>query len=226
MRFVWVTLALNFCLACTSHGQVVLEERFSYPDGGLPSAWWYEGNAAEIKDGHLFVDADTDSFRVSTIWLDKQLSGNVMIEFDVQVVSSSDTANNINCFLFYSDPEGKPLRESREQRRNATYNHYHKLNGYIFTQLANGNPSNGRFRFRDNPGFKLLEEQFGFECKKGKTYRVRIKKTDNRFQYWVNGEKLCDTKHEAGPVHEQGHFGFRTWHTALWWDNLVITQLK
>ena len=40
-------------------------------------------------------------------------------------------------------------------------------------------------------------------------------------------KKLMDkTDDEGNPAHEKGLFGFRTWHTALWWDNLVITQLN
>lgn len=219
-------LSVILSLILPDKGKVIVKESFSYPDGGLPSSWWSEGNAAEIKDGRLFVDADTEGYRVSTVWLDRQLSGNISIEFDFHVVSSSDTANNVNCFLLYSDKSGKPLRETKEQRADASYKRYHELNGYIFTYLANGQPDNGRLRFRDNPGFNLIEEKFGFECKTGKTYRARIIKRGNRLQYSVDGRKLMDkVDNEDNAPHKEGLFGFRTWHTALWWDNLVITQL-
>jgi hypothetical protein len=26
------------------------------------------------------------------------------------------------------------------------------------------------------------------------------------------------------PLYSKGYFGFRTWHTALWWDNLIISR--
>ncbi|MFC4871664.1 DUF1961 family protein [Negadavirga shengliensis] len=207
-------------------GTVVFRETFDYPDGPLPDDWWYEGNTARIKDGHLFVDADTSDQRMSTIWLDRELSGNIRIEFDVHVVSSSDTANNINCFFMYSDPEGKPLRETKDARVKGDYNSYHVLNGYIFTYLANGNPTNARIRFRDNPGFNLLAEGFGSECKAGKTYRIGIEKRNNRYLYWVDGMKILDkAAGEFYPTHSKGLFGFRTWHTSLWWDNVVIRQM-
>jgi hypothetical protein len=206
--------------------RILLNETFDYPDGTLPPGWWSEGCQAVIRNGRLFADADTASYRASSVWLDKMLSGDLQVEFDAHIVSSSDTANNINCFFLYSDPSGRPLRESKNQRENGAYTSYHKLNGYIFTYLASGNPATARTRFRDNPGFNLLAESFDYECYAGKTYRIKIIKRGNRFQYWVDGNKLLDkVDDEYNPLHNKGHFGFRTWHTALWWDNLVITQL-
>lgn len=224
MKSLLVPVSMTLFLIFSNEEQLLLKESFDYEDGKLPSAWWSEGNAAVIKDGRLFVDADIDSFRASTVWLDHNLSGNIRIEFDVHVVASSDTANNINCFFLYSDPSGKSLMKSKDERGNAAYNHYHKLNGYIFTYLANGSPARARFRFRNNPGFNLLAESFGFECKVGVTYHIKIIKTENRFQYWVNERKLCDEVVEQASLHNSGLFGFRTWHTSLWWDNLVIAQ--
>lgn len=204
---------------------ILYSETFSYPDGPLPSIWWCEGNTAVIKDGRLYVNADLDAYRASTVWLDKRFSGNIQIEFDVQIVSSGDTANNINCFFMYSDPEGNSLRETAEKRKDGVYNHYHKLNGYIFTFVGNKDPDNARVRFRDNPGFKLLKEDFGANCEAGKTYQIKIVKKDNRFQYWVNGVKRLDKVDDAfNHLHNEGLFGFRTWHTALWWDNLKIIR--
>jgi hypothetical protein len=72
----------------------------------------------------------------------------------------------------------------------------------------------------------LLEEKFGFECIRGETYRISIIKQGNRLQYWVDGKKLMDkVDNEYNPPHQKGLFGFRTWHTSLWWDNFVVTQL-
>jgi hypothetical protein len=33
------------------------------------------------------------------------------------------------------------------------------------------------------------------------------------------------TDKEYNPVLAKGLLGFRTWHTALWWDELMIKQL-
>lgn len=207
-------------------GKIILRESFNYPDGKLPASWWSEGCSASIKKNRLFVDADTASYRSSTIWLDLNLSGDVQIDFDVRIVSSSDTANNINCFFMYSHPDGNHLRNSFEDRISAEYKMYHNLNGYIFTAVANGDEQNARFRFRDNPGFNILAENFTGELKIGKRYHIRIMKISNRFQYWKDGIIIIDAIDDKfNPVCNSGLFGFRTWHTSLWWDNLVITRL-
>jgi predicted Ser/Thr protein kinase len=114
-----------------------------------------------------------------------------------------------------------------DERVDGKYKHYHGMKGYIFTHLAGGDETRARFRFRDNPGFNLIDEQNMYECKQGKTYHVKIIKTGNRFQYYVDGYLTIDKLDELyNPVHAEGLFAFRTWSTALWWDNLVIKQLK
>lgn len=209
--------------APSEFGKLIFKDSFNYPSGPLPSLYWSEGCPGMIKDGHLFVDADTAGYRQSTIWLDKELSGDLIIECDVHIISSAKSANNINFMFLCSDPKSGSLRESSNKRLNGAYEYYHKLNGYIFTYLADGNEDNARFRFRDNPGFNLIKEVKGFECKAGKTYHIKISKTGDRFQFWSNGFNAIDVLDNSfNPLHTKGYFGFRTWHTALWWDNLSI----
>lgn len=223
--FIFIIPVPLCCSSPRTNETIILNETFDYPDGKLPSDWWSEGNTAIIRDGRLFVDADeTGPYRASTIWYDCELSGNLTIEFDAQIVSSSVSVNNINNFLFYSHPSGKSLRETKNEREDAAYPKYHKLNGYIYTYVRSDNQ--GRFRFRDNPGFNLLIENFGFESETGKTYRIKIIRKDNKFQYWVDGIKILEKILDQNNfLYEKGKFGFRTFRTVLWWDNLVITQL-
>lgn len=192
-----------------------MNETFDYPDGKLPSHWWSEGNTAIIKDGRLFGDADeTGPYQASNIWYNRELSGNLTIELDSHVFSSSVPVNNINNFLFYSHPSGKSLRETKNEREDTAYPKYHKLNGYIYTYVCSY--SQGRFRFRDNPGFNLLIEYFGFESEIGKTYRIKIIRKDNKFQYWVDGIKILEKViYENNFLYEKSKFGFRNFSTAL-----------
>jgi hypothetical protein len=224
--FAWLVVALLFSGFTFGQENVVYQETFDYPDGVLPMNWWSEGVPAVIRNGRLFVDADSIEPRVSTVWLNKEFSGNIIVTFDVLVVSSADTSNNINLFLLYSDPSGNSLIETKEVRANGNYNHYHKLNGYIFTQLANGQEIPARFRFRYNPGFKLLHEKFEYECKAGIKYRVQITVNNGLVEYRVNGERIFGKMLDAEYIHQKGLVGFRTFHTSLWWDNLKIEQLK
>ncbi len=206
---------------------VLWMDPFDYPDGDLPVLYWSEGCKAVIKSGKMFIDADTTGTRASTVWLDKEFSGDISVDFDVQLVSSSDTANNINFFFMYSDPSGKPLRRSASERQSGTYSLYHQLNGYIFTNVTNGNERRVRYRLRDNPGFKLLDETFEGENRVGETRHIKILKKANRLQYWVDGKKILDTVDDKfNPSYHNGYLGLRTWHTSFRVDNLIIRKLK
>ena len=128
-------------------------------------------------------------------------------------------------FLFF-DPSGAPVLQSKDERVDGKYNKYHMLNGYVFTFLANSNPDKARFRFRDDPGFNLLKENFAYECKQHKTYHITITKKANRITYAVDGNVYLDMIDDlANPEHTSGIIGFRAWHTDLWWDNLKVTRL-
>ena len=224
-RYCLLQIAL-IPILLSGQGKVILTETFDYPDNSMPARWWSEGVPASVKNGRMFVDADMMKPQVSTIWLDREFSGNLCIEFDVFIVSSQELSNNLNFFLNYSHPDGTPLRSTMNERMDGNYNHYHKLNGYIFTHLANGTEVPARFRFRYNPGFELLDELFTYECKLETLYNIKIIKKDNRFQYWANGQLIIDKEIEDALLHKKGLIGFRTWRTSLWWDNLKITQLN
>jgi len=211
--------------------KVLFAEDFeSYPDSvTLPAGWWSEGSkAVRIEKGRLRADANLDStgedYGASTIWLDRTFGGDLRVEFDAHVLASDGDKNNINFFFLFGDPSGKPLRQTRNDRADGEYGKYHKLNGYVFTFLADGNPDKARFRMRDDPGFNLLQENFAYECRQDKTYRIAVTKKGNRITYAVDGTVYLDrVDGAANPEHKSGIIGFRTWHTDLWWDNVKVT---
>ena len=159
-----------------------MEDFDSYADNSkLPVGWWQEGSkAVRIEKGRLHADANLDNNGedqgTSTIWLDKTFRGDICVEFDAHVLASNGDKNNINFFFLFSDPSDRPLWQTKNKRADGQYSKYHKLNGYVFTFLANGNPSNARFRMRDDPGFHLLQENFSYECKQNKTYHITVRK--------------------------------------------------
>jgi hypothetical protein len=233
---IGLLLALTFSCHQLSNGpteKVLFQEDFNaYDDGSTPPAdFWHEGsNAVRIEDGHLRADANLDNngedYGTSTIWLNKTFNGDIQVEFDAHVLASDGDKNNINFFFLFSDPSGIPISQSKDQRADGQYGKYHKLNGYVFTFLANGNPDKARFRFRDDPGFNLLKENFAYECKQNKTYHIIITKKDKRITYAVDGTVYLDMIDDvANPEHTSGIIGFRTWHTDLLWDNLKVTGL-
>ena len=214
--------------------KVLFTEDFeSYTDNAtLPSGWWSEGSkAVRIEGGHLRTDANLDNngedYGTSTVWLERTFSGNLRVEFDAHVLASDGDKNNINFFFLFSDPSGEPLRQTSNDRADGEYGKYHKLNGYVFTFVANGNPDKARLRMRDDPGFNLLQESFTYECRQNKTYHVTITKEGDRITFAVDGAVYLDKLDDAfNPEHRSGIIGFRTWHTDLWWDNVKVTELR
>jgi hypothetical protein len=218
------------------HADVLLysEDFNSHTGKSLPKNWWYEGSkAVSVENGYLRVDANPDNngedSNVSTVWLNKEFSGDLAIEVDVRVLKSNGDKNNINLFFNFSDPSGKPLIKTKMSRADGLYSKYHSstLNGYIITYLANGNPDVARFRFRDCPGFNLIKENNGYENRKDKTYHLKIVKRGKHVQFFVDGKVYLDVIDNIFNLeHKKGFFGFRTWKTELWWDNLKIYQLS
>jgi len=222
-----------FSLTATLEGQMLIDERF---DDGFNN-WWVEGaKRVWVEDERLHVDADAppgEDGCVATVWHRTPVGGNLKIEFDAHCVSSSIGANNINFFLLYSDPSGKPLEDTRDDRDDAGYAKYHDLNGYIFTFLRDRRFEDGktpsgkakaRFRMRKCPGFNLIDESFDESgCETGITYHVTITLKDGVLKYFVDGKQFMKATDET-PWRE-GLIGLRTFCTYLWWDNIKVTKL-
>ncbi len=239
LKFIFVAASL-FALSVSCHRllyrpaeKVLFAEDFeSCPDNSaLPAGWWCEGSkAVRIEKGRLRADANLDStgedYGASTIWLDRTFGGDLRVEFDAHVLASDGDKNNINFFFLFTDPSGKPLSQTQDERSDGQYDKYHTLNGYVFTFLADGNPDKARFRMRDEPGFNLLQENFAYECSQHKTYHIAVTKKGDRITFAVDGAVYLDKVDDAAnPEHKSGIIGFRTWHTDLWWDNVKVTQL-
>ncbi len=219
--------------APAAKGRIVMFEDFSH---GM-SNWWVEGGERVwIEDGHLRVKADPGRRapgNVATVWCKTPHPADVRVEFDAHVIRSSLGVNNVNFFLCYSDPSGKPLWDTRAGRSTAAYKLYHQLNGYIFTFLrdakfAGGRRGDGgakaRIRIRRCPGFHLLAETYAYHCDAGRTYHVAITKRGGRIAYAVDGKTLLEVT-DPHPL-SGGLLGLRTFRTDLWWDNIRVTALK
>ncbi len=226
LKLTFLLIFISFTLCGYSNDIILYEETFDSEDGSLPEGWWSEGNPASIQNNRLYVDANQEGYRRATVWLTRTFKGNLQIKYDVQFVASSDKANNNNFFFLFSYPGGNTIRETRKQREDGNYPKYHDLNGYIFTHVRN-NEDHARFRFRDCPGFHLLAEKISKKSEFGKTYHIMITKNENRIQYHINNEKIFDfVDDQENPEHQKGLIGFRTWHTELWWDNLIVKRIN
>jgi hypothetical protein len=211
----------------------VIQEDFSR---GMDN-WWVEGGERVwVADGKLNVKADNPSIpggSVATVWLRTQHPADFQLDFDAHVVASSIDANNVNLFFSYSDPAGSPLEQTREARRTAGYNLYHKLNGYIITFLhepgSTGGPSSdesskARVRIRRDPGFNLLAETYAYHCRQGVTYHMTVVKRRGEIQFSVDGRELLRAT-DPQPL-GGGLLGLRTYRTWLWWANIRLQEIQ
>lgn len=209
----------------------IIHETFDgIPDGQTPDNWWYEGGVwMRVEDGHLRTNADPKEgepgTHVATAWHSTPVSGDVRVSFDAHVISSSTDVNNINFFLMYTDPSGRPLFETREDRASGSYDLYHGLNGYIFTFLNSDPEGKGRarFRMRKCPGFNLLTEMFDYHCRQGVTYRAEIVKRGGEITFGVDGQTYL--AYEDDDPWTEGLIGLRTFKTDLWWDNVRVEAI-
>ncbi len=196
--------------------------------------WWVEGGEKVWVENHsLHMKADPAEGQpghVCTAWCREWFPGNIKVTFDAHVIQSGIDANNINFFLCYSDPSGKPLNETRADRREADYASYHQLNGYIFTYLndfhgeaetyADGSRK-ARIRIRRCPGFNLLSEKYDYHCRQDITYGIEVIKKDNRLTIDVDGAASLNAR-DAHPL-SGGYMGFRTFRTYLKWSNVTVS---
>jgi len=197
--------------------------------------WWVEGGRKTwVADGKLYVDTNApigESGTGATVWFRQPIEGDVEIACTVQVVASDIKANHINFFLYYSMPDGSDLFESRGNRADGAYKHYHDLNGYIVTFLndrhteavASAGSSPARHRIRRCPGFTLIAEQFDGTNSIGKTYHCKIIKKGTSIRFYVDGDLRVETD-DPTPF-SKGYFGLRTFATLLAWDNVTIRSL-
>lgn len=239
VSFTFVALLIAAAMLCAQGGapmpgDVLIDEDF---EQGMDN-WWVEGGERVwVEDGRLHVKADppedSEDPYVATVWCHTPIEGNVKIEFDAHVVSSSTDVNNINFFMFYSDPEGTPLYETRDDRPDAGYRKYHSLNGNIITFLNDTRDASqsvpldmrlSRIRIRHCPDFELLGETFHYHCRAGETYHVEIVKQGDFIRFHVDGHYLIGVR-DPEPWTE-GLIGLRTFRTYLWWDNIRVTAIK
>lgn len=213
-------------------GKWIIDENFS---AGMDN-WWVEGgHEVRVEGGRLVVRADrpeTEGGSVCTVWCRTPHPADFTLEMDAHVLKSAVDANNINLFVCFSDPGGRPLYETRESRRSAAYNLYHGLNGNIITFLndrtAEGGrhedgSTKGRVRIRRCPGFELLAETFTGRCRQGETYHITVTKHGGLIVYSVDGRELL--RAEDPQPRGGGLLGLRTWATELWWDNIRLRAL-
>ena len=120
------------------------------------------------------------------------------------------------------------MPDASKRRTDGRYASYHQMNGFVFTNVLERGQTKARFRLRGNPGFHLLKETMTYENTQRKTYHIEIERINDRLSYSIDGNRVIDyiIERERFDPSSKGLFGFRTWHTTIWWDNLKIVQIE
>jgi hypothetical protein len=215
----------------TLRGRLVYSSDFR----SLEDFWWEGTPDVSARDGSLFVRTvlqrvDSRHF-VSTVFCRRPLKGNVLVEFDARSIHP-EGSHNFNFFLHTTMPDGRDLFATRGER-TGDYPEYHAMNNYLFTFLPAGGElvqaekvqDWARWRFRRNPGFRLMKEVNAPAVVNDRWYH---------FQYLVH-EGLIAASVDRDPLETYawrddapltgGHMGFRTYCSHIEYRDLKVWQI-
>lgn len=202
-------------------GELLYKDNF---DAGLEQ-WVIEApktpdSRVAIENDRLMIDVDGGA----TVWLNKKLSGNVLIEYRRKVVMEggrNDRLSDLNQFWMATDPKNSHLFT-----RSGVFSEYDSLLMYYVGVGGNYNTTT-RFRKYTGDGRRVLlrdlqEQQYLLEP--NKEYTVKIVVYNGRTSFYLNGNEYFSFQ-DPEPLSE-GYFGFRTVQSRQVIDKLRIYQLK
>lgn len=172
------------------------------------------------RKGRLIID----SRRGVTVWLNRRLKGNILIEFERTVLvegKDNDRLSDMNQFWMALDPRNPDLFT-----RKGAFDEYDSLRLYYVGVGGNTN-STARFRKYDGAGNKILLSEFtdpDHLLKPNKKYRICIVVKDNVTSYWLDDECYF-TYRDPAPLRE-GYFGFRSVHSRQAVENFSVYFLQ
>lgn len=173
-----------------------------------------------IKKGKLVIDVDCGA----TVWLNRKLSGNVIIEYDRKVLVEgrpNDRLSDLNQFWMANDPANTDLFT-----RNGTFNQYHELALYYFGIGGNTN-STSRMRKYVGTGERFLINDLSAEqylLEPNITYHIKTTVYNGKIEVFVNNKKYFSYFDKS--AYTSGYFGFRTTQSRQQIDNLKIYRIK
>lgn len=192
--------------------------------------WTIEAESPQTSVTWNGSTADIISPKGTTLWYNQKLIGDVIIEYDAQVIfdEKSDKEWNrlsdLNCFWMASDPKAKDIFVNLKQRGGKFINSY-ALQLYYMGFGGNHNTTT-RFRRYDADSRAINQEEFRPAIIKEFTdtshllrpnhwYHIRLEAINGHVRYLIDGECLVDWM-DPVPLNA-GWFGFRTTlsHTQL-----------
>jgi len=173
-----------------------------------------------IENGKLVIDVDQGA----TVWFNKKLTGNILIEYSREVIMSNghnDRLSDLNQFWMATD-----LSQENLFTRSGAFSEYHSLQLY-YAGIGGNSNSTTRFRKYQGDGERTLLFDFQdnrYLLQPNKTYFIQIAVYNGTTEVFVDGENYFSFKDDE-PLTE-GYFGFRTVESHQEMDNFKVYKLK
>jgi len=173
-----------------------------------------------IKNGKLVIDVPGGA----TVWLNKKLSGNLLIEYKRKVIldnGPNDRLSDLNQFWMATDPKNKNLFT-----RTGVFAQYDSLLLYYVGFGGNTN-STTRFRKYNGKGDRVLLTDLTdkpYLLEPNKEYSIKIIVYNGLTKFFVDDVEYFSFQ-DKEPLRE-GYFGFRTTKSRQEMDDFRIYSLK
>lgn len=183
----------------------------------IPSA---PGSAVTVKSNKLLIDVDGGA----TIWLNKKLSGNVMITYKRKVIvdtGRNDRLSDLNQFWMATDPRNKNLFT-----RSGAFSEYDSLLLYYAGFGGNSNTTT-RFRKYTGNGERVLYNDLTDKehlLEPNKDYSVGIVVYHGLSKFFIDGKAFFSFR-DINPI-RKGYFGFRTTQSRQEISDFKVYRLK
>ncbi|HKJ40813.1 MAG TPA: DUF6250 domain-containing protein [Sunxiuqinia sp.] len=174
----------------------------------------------DIEKGKLVIDVDHGA----TVWLNKKLSGNILIEYHRKVIMNNghnDRLSDLNQFWMASDP-----KQDNVFTRSGTFREYDSLRMY-YAGIGGNTNSTTRFRKYLGDGERTLLFDLQDEhhlLKPNKVYLIQLVVHNGITKVFVDGEQYFSFTDDQ-PLTE-GYFGFRTVKSHQEVNDFKVYRLK
>jgi hypothetical protein len=174
----------------------------------------------ETKNGELIIDVEYGA----TVWFNKQISGNILIEYYRKVIMNdghNDRLSDLNQFWMATDP-----RQENLFTRSGIFSEYDSLRLY-YAGIGGNSNSTTRFRKYQGDGERTL--LFDFQDKQhllqpNKSFLIQIVVYNGTTMFFMDGEQYFSfTDNE---LLTEGYFGFRTVNSHQEIDDFKVYRLK
>jgi hypothetical protein len=214
------TLPMAPCTRWGRRGALMYQDDFDGPLTGYVSEYASKpGNVIASQNGRLLIDVDSGA----TVWLDKRLSGNVLISYTRRVMmdgAKNDRLSDLNHFWMADDPGNTTLFT-----RSGKLEEYDNLNLYYAGVGGNANATTRMRRYGN--GQRLLVGEHvdaAHLLQPNHDYKVEIAVYDGCTRVLVDGQEYFAYR-DPQPL-TSGYFGFRTTSSRHAIDHLQVYQLE